>query len=201
MSEFTPLHEQEARPLPERPLLNLQLGDNFSTEKIPAVRHAILDFLRTDPELQARVGRPLPSSLIDDIHLVLGELLSNAERPNIEQPEKARHATAVYIWAEASQVGIGVGDNSDTIAGKDERPQTTVLAPDLGAAALEFYDKDFLLDPLESSGLGGSLLSMLASDVSHSIVPAKEAARADEPRTHKFVRANFTIPSAHDEAA
>jgi hypothetical protein len=203
MSEFRPLQEQEAEPLPERPLLNLQLGDSFNTARIPEVRNAVIDFLRENPDLLLRVGCPIPDSLIGDIKLVLAELLSNAERPDIEHPEASRHATAVYVWADTLKVGIGVGDDSDTIAGKDGRPQTALLPPDLGAVALNAYDESFALDGLQSSGLGGNLLSMLATHVSYSKVSESEAARTVEPRTHKIVRADFSVPwnSAQNQAA
>ena len=90
-------------------------------------------------------------------------------------------------------------DDSDTIAGKDQRPQTTVLIPDLGAHALDAYDEDFSMkltsgDKLQSSGLGGSMVSMLASRVSYAKVSADQAHRQTEPRTHKIVRADFDIP-------
>lgn len=204
MSEFRPLHEQEAKPLPEEPpVLNLQLTPDFDAARLSEVRHAIINFLCTDPELQSCVGCSIPESLVGDIELSLSELLANAQRP-----EAGRHATGIYIWAEEHRVAIGVGDDSDTIAGEDERPQTKVLAPDLGAVAIEAYDEDFSFeltagDELQSSGLGGSLLSMLASRVSYSKVPSEEAARIEEPRTHKIVWADFDIPSTptYDQAA
>lgn len=204
MSEFRPLHEQEAKPLPEEPpVLNLQLTPDFDAARFSEVRHAIIDFLCTDPKLQSCVGCPIPESLVGDIELSLSELLANAQRP-----EAGRHATGIYVWAEEHRVAIGVGDDSDTIAGEDERPQTTVLAPDLGAAALEAYDEEYSFnltsgDTLQSSGLGGSILAILATQVTYSKVPADQAARSEEPRTHKIVRADFAIPldSTQGEAA
>lgn len=205
MSEFSPLREQEAQPLPERPLLNLQLDPNFDASRFSDMRHAITNFLSSDADLQSCVGCPIPASLVGDIELSLSELLANAQRP-----EAGRHATGIYVWAKEREVGIGVGDDSDTIAGEDERPQTIVLTPELGAVALAAYDEDFSFeltsgegDQLQSSGLGGSITSQLATRVSYSRVPEHEAARAVEPRTHKIVRADFSVPcdSAQSQAA
>lgn len=212
MSEFHPLHEQEAKPLFEKPLLNVQLGDNFSTEQIGKSRRKIINFLRLNPdqdpeldpkqveELLKRVGYPIPDSTLEDIELVLGELLSNAERP-----EAGRRATGVYVWASEHRVGIGVGDNSDTIAGKDERPQTELLSSELGAAAFKAaYDPTYSVGNLESSGLGGNLTSMLATGgVAYSLIPKEAADHEEEPRTHKVIRADFNIEfaSVQDQAA
>jgi len=198
MSEFRPLHEQEAEPLPEQPLLNLQLGRDFDAARFSEMRHAITTYLSTDADLRSCVGCPIPQSLVKDIELSLAELLANAQRP-----ESGRHATAIYVWAKERQVGIGVGDDSDTIAGNDERPQTAILAPDLGAVALDAYDADFSLEGLQVSGQGGNLLLALADHVSYSRVPKKKAARKKEPRTHKIVRADFDIPLSpvQDQAA
>lgn len=200
MSEFRPLREQDAEPLPEAPFLNLQLEEGIN---IPQIRHAVMDFVRTNETLKSCVGCPVSEWPIDDIELSLAELLSNAQRP-----EAGRHATGVYVWAERQRISIGVGDDSDTIAGEDERPQTTVLSADLGAVALDSYDEAFSFEltsgnSLASSGLGGSLVAMLASHVSYSRVSAEEAARQNEPRTHKIVRADFEVPlnPAFDEAA
>jgi len=194
MTEFRPLREQEAEPLPERPLLNLQLGCDFDSARFSEMRHAITEYLSTDVDLQACVGCPIPESLVGDIELSLGELLANAQRPEV-----GRHATGVYVWAKERQVGIGVGDDSDTIAGEDERPQTAILAPDLGAVALDAYDDEFSLKGLQSSGQGGNLLLALASRVSYSRVPEDEAAHVEEPRTHKIIRVDFEVPQ--DQAA
>ncbi|HSW92391.1 MAG TPA: hypothetical protein VLH14_00760, partial [Patescibacteria group bacterium] len=123
MSEFRPLREQEAEPLPEQPLLNLQLGRDFDAARFSEIRHAITAYLSTDTNLQSCVGCPIPEALVGDIELSLAELLANAQRP-----EAGRHATGIYVWAKERQVGVGVGDDSDTIAGEDERPQTAILA-------------------------------------------------------------------------
>jgi len=197
MAEFRPLHDQEPQPLPERPLLNLQLDPEFDTSRFSDIRHAIVDFLSTDTALESCVGCPIPGNVVDNIELSLSELLTNAQRP-----EAGRHATGIYIWAKEREVSIGVGDDSDIIAGEDERPQTVVLSPDLGAIALAAYDEDFsfgLTDQLQTSGLGGSITSSVAARVSYSRVPEEEAARVIEPRTHKIVRAGFDIP--FDQAA
>lgn len=203
MFEFRPLQEQEAEPLFEEPLLNLQLDRDFDSSRFSEIRHAVTNYLSTDTDLQSCVGCPIPESLVEDIELSLTELLSNAQRP-----EANRHATGIYIWAKERQVGIGVGDDSDTIAGEDGRAQTTILAPELGARALDSYDPEFSFaltanDQLESSGLGGSLVSMLASRVSYAKVPADQAHHKTEPRTHKVVRADFDVPlkSNLDKAA
>ena len=194
MSEFRPLQEQEAEPAFEEPLLNLQLDRDFDASRFSEMRHAIVDFLRTDRSLQSCVGCPIPDSLVEDIKLSVAELLAHAQRP-----EADRHATGVYVWAKEYQIGIGVGDDSDTIAGEDQRPQTKVLPPVLGARALDAYNEDFSVeltsgDELQSSGFGGSILSMLADRVSYIQVSADQADRKKEPRTHKVVRADFNIP-------
>lgn len=194
MSEFRPLQEQKAEKTFEKPLLNLQFGDNFDASRFSKVRRAVIDFLHTDDNVQSCVGCPIPDSLVEDIKLSLGELLANAQRP-----EAGRHATGVYVWAKEHQIGIGVGDDSDTIAGEDQRPQTKVLPPVLGARALDAYNEDFSIeltsgDELQSSGFGGSILSMLADRVSYIQVSADQADRKKEPRTHKVVRADFNIP-------
>lgn len=203
MSEFRPLHEQEAEPLPERPFLNLQLDSDFDAAHFSDMRHAVIDYLCTNPDLQSCVGCPIPESLVSDIELSLSELLANAQRP-----EAGRHATGIYVWAKEHEIGVGVGDDSDTIAGEDQRPQTTVLEPDFTSAVLDAYDEDYSLeltsgDQLQSSGLGGSITAMLATRVSYSRIPESEAARKEEPRTHKIVRADFSIPysPAQDLAA
>lgn len=203
MSEFRPLHRQESESLPERPFLDLQLDGDFDITRLSEMRHAVIDFLNTDVKLRSCVGCPIPESLIADIKLSLSELLTNAQRP-----EAGRHATCIYVWAKERQVGIGVGDDSDTIAGKDQRPQTLILEPDLGSVALQAYNHDYSVeltsgDLLQASGLGGSITSMLASHVSYSRVPEDPTAREDNSRTRKIIRADFDIPSspAQDEAA
>ncbi len=198
MSEFRPLREQEDEPLPESPLLNLQLDRDFDASRFYEMREAIVSYLSTDADLLSCVGCPIPKSLIGDIKLSLAEMLANAQRP-----EAGRHATGIYVWAKEHQVGIGVGDDSDTIAGEDERPQTAMLAPDLGTVALDAYDADFSLEGLQISGQGGNLLLALASHISYSRVPEGEAAHVEEPRTHKIVRADFDVPfsSVQDQAA
>lgn len=195
MSEFSPLHEQEKGLLPERPLLNLQLDSDFDAARFFDMRRAVVDFLSTDADVQACTGCPIPESLVEDIKLSLSELLANAQRP-----EAGRHATAIYVWAKEREVGVGVGDDSDTIAGNDQRPQTTVLEPDLGSVALDAYDENYSVEltssgKLQSSGLGGSITAMLATRVSYSLVPESAADHVEEPRTHKIVRADFSIPS------
>lgn len=199
MSEFRPLHEQESGPLPERPFLNLQLDSDFDAAQFSDIRHAVVDYLRTNPDLQSCVGCPIPESLVADVELSLSELLANAQRP-----EAGRHATGIYVWAKDHELGVGVGDDSDTIAGEDQRPQTTVLEPDFTSAVLDAYDEGFSLDltsgeQLQSSGLGGSITAILATRVSYSQIPESEAARTDEPRTHKIVRADFAIPYNPDQ--
>lgn len=194
MSEFRPLHEQEAEETFEAPLLNLQLGPDFDASRFSEMRRAIVDFLRTDSSLQSCVGCPIPDSLVDNIKLSLAELLANAQRP-----EADRHATGVYVWANERQIGVGVGDDSDTIAGEDQRPQTKVLPPVLGARALDAYNEDFSVEltsgeALQSSGFGGSILSLLADRVSYIKVSAEQADRQTEPRTHKVIRVDFTVP-------
>ena len=198
MSEFRPLQEQKAEKLFEKPLLNLQLDSDFDASRFSEMRHAIIDFLRTDRKLQSCVGCPIPDSLIDNVELSLAELLANAQRP-----EADRHATGVYVWAKEHQIGVGVGDDSDTIAGEDQRPQTKVLPPVLGARALDAYNEDFSVeltsgDELQSSGFGGSILSILADHVSYIKVSADQADHPTEPRTHKVVRADFDIPFGSD---
>jgi hypothetical protein len=176
MSDFIPVREQTPVALPdEKPVVDERVGIEPDDPNKLSIRHNLCKELG-EAAVVERVGTNIPEDVRERFGYVVGELVSNADRPDND-----RHLTHYWLWARKGELEVGIGDDVS-----------------------DFVDDEREKDPLEKHGFGSVYLATLADAVLFSVIQrpsspeglAEQSSQKDqdEDPTLKVVRAKFRVP-------